>query len=286
MNSPPLSVSRPASRNERAVSMSSRAWITQRWARLRRILTSVQPVATQVTSSVCAYSPRASPPSWATRSASQNPGEASSHSAKVRIAIWRFNRLPGLVPERPFSFRRARSETRRRSIVAADIARSCSRTRSEHSSSPWRCRACTVSAITGARRLPAGPSKAAHTTRSRDDLAVVGRGAHRTSALPLGPEGLAKGPSCVIPVPVAELTELVQDLGLLGPGCSPVALRELARDGLALDQREPHLPPPPGAHARPGWRSTRAYSGEATGALWRAFLVSQLAGLTERSGAG
>jgi len=35
--------------------------------------------------------------------------------------------VPGLVPERPFTLRGARSEARRRSMVAADMVHSCSR---------------------------------------------------------------------------------------------------------------------------------------------------------------
>ena len=55
------------------------------------------------------------------RSTSQNPGRRSSHSAKVRMGIWRFRIEPGLVPERPRTCRRARSGASRRSMLAAEI---------------------------------------------------------------------------------------------------------------------------------------------------------------------
>ena len=61
----------------------------------------VHPVAISVTVKVKQNSPEALPPSWPTRSISTNPGTASSQSAQVRTGIWDFNRLPGLVCERP-----------------------------------------------------------------------------------------------------------------------------------------------------------------------------------------
>jgi hypothetical protein len=50
--------------------------------------------------------------------------------------------------------------------VAADIDPSCSATSSLIVSSPWRRSEATSSPITGASRLPVGPSSTAHTRRS------------------------------------------------------------------------------------------------------------------------
>jgi hypothetical protein len=81
MNSAPLSGSSPRRGNGSDRSMSSRASWTHRWALFAIARTSVHPVATQVRSSVWQNSPVGFPPSWATRSTSQNPGERSSRSA-------------------------------------------------------------------------------------------------------------------------------------------------------------------------------------------------------------
>ena len=64
-------------------------------------------------------SPEALPPSWPTRSISKKPGSCSFQSAKVRIGIWCFRRLPGLVWVRPLICTRARSGLSSRSMVAA-----------------------------------------------------------------------------------------------------------------------------------------------------------------------
>jgi hypothetical protein len=55
-----------------------------------------------------------------------------------------------------------------------------------------------------------------------------------------------EGPAGVVTVPVTQLADLVEDLGLLGLGGLVIAVRELAGDRLALGQREPYLLPPPG----------------------------------------
>jgi hypothetical protein len=120
MNSAPLSESSPRRGNGRIPAMSTSASWTHRWALLRRARGPVHPVATQTRSSVWQNSPRGSPPSWATRSTSQNPGRRSSHSAKVRMGICRFRIEPGLVPERPRTCRRARPGASRRSMLAAE----------------------------------------------------------------------------------------------------------------------------------------------------------------------
>jgi len=127
---------------------------------------SVQPVKTCVTVRVWANSPRGSPPSWPTRSISTNPGACSSQSAQVRIEIWDFNRLPGLVPERPLSSKRLRSQASRRSIVAADIAHSIDAVASSRSSSRKARNRPTISGRNGAILLPAEASITAHTLRS------------------------------------------------------------------------------------------------------------------------
>ncbi|MGH2572238.1 MAG: hypothetical protein ACRDGU_01920 [Actinomycetota bacterium] len=72
---------------------------------------------------------------------------------------------PGLVPERPLTLSLARSGASIRSIVAEEIARSLDRTSGVTSSSPQRSRAWTISAMNGARRLPAGPSSTAQMRR-------------------------------------------------------------------------------------------------------------------------
>ena len=145
--------------------MSAMASRTHRWALLLTALGSVHPVFTQVRSRVWQNSPAEFPPSWPTKSTSQNPGRSSFHSAKVRMGIWRLSMEPGLVPERPLTFNLARSGASIRSMVAEEIARSLDRTSWVTSSSPHRSRAWTISAMNGARRLPAGPSSTAQIRR-------------------------------------------------------------------------------------------------------------------------
>ena len=110
MNSLPLSDSRPRIGNGNAPRNSTRASNTHFWALFRTAFVSVQPVKTSATVKVWANSPRGSPPSSPTRSISTNPGAFSSHWTQVRIGIWDFSKLPGLVPERPFSCRSLRSQ--------------------------------------------------------------------------------------------------------------------------------------------------------------------------------
>src|SRR5512134_295543 len=74
MNSEPLSESSPSKGNGRVRSMSTSAWKHQRCALFGNARISVQPVATQVRSRVWQNCPTGLPPSWATRSTSQNPG--------------------------------------------------------------------------------------------------------------------------------------------------------------------------------------------------------------------
>ena len=73
---------------------------------------------------------------------------------------------PGLVPERPLTFSRRRSGESIRSMVAAEIETSLARTSGATSGSPDRSRDRTISPMNGARRLPAGPFRVAHTTLS------------------------------------------------------------------------------------------------------------------------
>ena len=144
--------------------MSAMASRTHRWALVLMALGSVHPVFTQVRSRVWQNSPAEFPPSWPTKSTSQNPGRSSFHSAKVRMGIWRLSMEPGLVPERPLTFNLARSGASIRSMVAAEIRTSLARTSGETSNSPHRSRTWTTSARNGARRLPAGPFRVAHTS--------------------------------------------------------------------------------------------------------------------------
>jgi hypothetical protein len=146
--------------------MSSRASRTHRWDLVLMALGSVHPVLMHVRSRVWQNSPTGLPPSWPTRSVSQNPGRSSFHSAKVRMGIWRLSIDPGLVPERPLTLSLARSETSIRSIVAEETSRSFERVSGETSSSPQRSRTSTISTMNGARRLPEGPSKTAQIRRS------------------------------------------------------------------------------------------------------------------------
>src|SRR6266516_4863516 len=71
----------------------------------------------------------------------------------------------GLVPERPFMRSLALSGESIRSIVAAEMFSIFRRTSVASSISPWRSNASIASAMHGARRLPAGPPKVAHTKR-------------------------------------------------------------------------------------------------------------------------
>ncbi|MDQ0854929.1 hypothetical protein QFZ79_003040 [Arthrobacter sp. V4I6] len=97
----------------------SRASKTHLAALFRTDRFTVQPVEMSVTVRVKQNSPKLLPPSWPTRSISTNPGTASSHSAQVRIGIWDFRRVPGLVCDRPRGKSFARSPTSFRSMVAA-----------------------------------------------------------------------------------------------------------------------------------------------------------------------
>ncbi len=109
----------------------------------------------------------------------QNPGRRSSHSAKVRMGIWAFRMDPGLVPDRPRTCSRRRSGARRRSMVAAEAARSFERTSGATSSSPARSIDSTISVMNGARRC---------------------RWGRRASPTP---DAAARGPGGLTPAPVA-----------------------------------------------------------------------------------
>lgn len=109
-----------------------------------------------VTVRVKQNSPDALPPLWPTRSISTNPGTASSHSAQVRIGIWDFNSVPGLVWDRPRDIILKRSGPSRRSFVAALIRNNNAASASVRSNSPSRRSSGTNTASIGARRLPAG----------------------------------------------------------------------------------------------------------------------------------
>jgi hypothetical protein len=166
MNSEPLSQSIPLTGKGNFAQMSSNAASTHFCALFCTARGSVQPVAMSVTSRLWQKSPRGFPPSWPTQSISTKPGMASSQSAQVRTGIWLFNSEPGLVPDRPLIESFARSAANRRSIVAADITTSCSRTSSLMVSSPTARSRSTISGRNGAIRLPAGASITAQTNLS------------------------------------------------------------------------------------------------------------------------
>lgn len=160
--------------------MCSRASNTHRCALLRTDRLTVHPVAISVTVKVKQNSPLLLPPSRPARSISTNPGAASSQSAQVRIGIWDFNRLPGLVCERPRGIISARSPASRRSMVAALIWHSNAASSSVRSSSPSRRRIGTSPGNIGARRLPVG----ARSTAQHMINAAMIRGPY------VGPRGL------------------------------------------------------------------------------------------------
>ena len=93
------------------------------------------------------------------------PGLFSSHSAKVRIGIDVFSRLPGLVVLNgrlsPLSLYRRSS----RSIVDALTLFNCSRTSSDTVSSPCSTSLSVNSATKGAKRLPHRRSEASQTAQ-------------------------------------------------------------------------------------------------------------------------
>ncbi len=74
---------------------------------------------------------------------------------KVLIGMVFLSRVPGLVLVRPLISRRLRSCARSRSMVAALMLKSFSRTSGVKRSSPCRSSTGTVSTMNGARRLPA-----------------------------------------------------------------------------------------------------------------------------------
>ena len=121
MNSVPLSESIPETGNGNRSSAYCSAANTHFWALFGTDRFTVQPVAMSVTVRVKQNSPELFPPSWPTWSISTKPGTASSHWAQVRMGIWYFSRVPGLVWDRPRGISFARSPASFRSIVAALI---------------------------------------------------------------------------------------------------------------------------------------------------------------------
>ena len=117
MNSDPLSESMPMIGKGNTAVTCSRASKTHLAALFRTDRFTVQPVAMSVTVRVKQNSPKLLPPSWPTRSISTKPGTASSHSAQVRIGIWDFSKVPGLVWARPRGTSFARSPASLRSIL-------------------------------------------------------------------------------------------------------------------------------------------------------------------------
>ena len=88
------------------------------------------------------------------------PGPSIVPPAKVRMGIWRFSRLPGLVPDRPRTCSRTRSGARDPiDRGSGDTEAACPGPPARCEISPHRSRASTIWGMNGARRLPAGPFK-------------------------------------------------------------------------------------------------------------------------------
>jgi len=117
---------------------------------------------------VRANSPLSVGPQWATVSTSKNPGSASTSSPALRILIDERSNGEGFVVDVPRIWSVAFAGARYRSIDAALIDNSSSRTpglyRSVPStSSPWCSRRSSWSRIDSARYFPHWPPEAAHT---------------------------------------------------------------------------------------------------------------------------
>src|SRR5664279_5055133 len=240
MNSAPLSESIPLIGKGNAAVISSSAASTQRCALFFTARGSVQPVAMSVTSRLWQKSPRGSPPSCPTQSISTNPGLASSQSAQVRIGIWLLSSEPGLVPERPLSRSRARSPASRRSIVAAEIETSRSRTSSLTLSSPTARSRSTISGRNGAMRAGPRLHHRPHRAQRRDHLVGVDRWPGPPRAHHRRLERPPKRLTGVVTVPARQLAQLVENDLLAGPVGPPIPRRDRLRHCLALAQRQPH----------------------------------------------
>ncbi len=193
----------------------SRASKTHLAALFRTDRFTVQPVAMSVTVRVKQNSPKLLPPSWPTRSISTNPGTASSHSAQVRIGIWDFSSVPGLVWDRPRGISLARSPAE----FAVDR-------RGAHAHQQ-------TGLLVGELNLPVAAQQR-HQDRQHRGQQPAGRGPQHRPALDQGrqqirpvdrcparpgpddlqDQGLPQGRPGVVAVPAGQLDQLVQDPGL------------------------------------------------------------------------
>ncbi len=164
----PLSKSRPVTANgtsSTAALSAARMWA---WALLRTVRVNTQPVCTSVRFRVRANSPFNVGPQCATVSPSKNPGSASTSSPALRILIEERSSGDGLVVEAPLIWSVAFAPARYRSIEAAEIASSSSRTAGPYrstpvTSSPWRSSPSSWVRIDAARYFPHCPPQAAQT---------------------------------------------------------------------------------------------------------------------------
>ena len=125
-----------------------RASTTKRPSRTSRVAQAVQPLATSARTRLHANLPAMDPPRCATRSASTKPGPQSCQSLNVRTGT--LLRSRGCEARRPhWPTVTERASTGRRSIVAALISISCSRTRGS------RHRWCSGSRLYEATRVSA-----------------------------------------------------------------------------------------------------------------------------------
>ena len=129
INSDPLSESIPEILNGNLSDITLMAPNTWTWALFLQAAAISHEVAIFTKFRLCIKSPELFPPSWATRSASTNPGFVSSQLAKVLIGIDFFKSAPGRVPFLPFpSLWRSFSGFSSLSIVEAEILSSFSLT--------------------------------------------------------------------------------------------------------------------------------------------------------------
>lgn len=159
MNSLPSSESRPSSGNGIVASISTIAAKLQRWALLRRTRVSLQPVATQASTSVWQNSPPPEPPWWAPG----RPRRCRVGIVSVREGADRGRALEARAGLGARSSPDAKpcSGASIRSIVAVEMRSSFARTSGANALSPVRSKTSMISGRSGARRFPAGATHSA-----------------------------------------------------------------------------------------------------------------------------
>jgi len=138
------------------------------WALLRTVRVNTHPVWTSVRFRVRANSPFNVGPQCATVSPSKNPGSASTSSPALRIVIDERSSGEGFVVVTPRIWSMALAGLRYRSIDAALMDSSSSRTAMLYRSTPntssrWRSSPSSWVRIDTARYFPHCPPEAAHT---------------------------------------------------------------------------------------------------------------------------